>query len=109
MPNSRTAPYGMQLGSGTYDLKGAFINKDFENFGMGLQSNYKTALNEQNGWSFGNYFDITSWTSYLINEKDSIAGRLKYYNQEEIDGRDNSIKRNILIKIQRIMVEMDLI
>ena len=96
MPNSSRptirAPYGMQLGSGTYDLKGAFtINKDFENFGMGLQSNYKTALNEQNGWSFGNYFDITSWTSFLINEKISIAGRLKYYNQEEIDGRDNSI------------------
>ena len=38
MPNSSRptirAPYGMQLGSGTYDLKGAFtINKDFENFG----------------------------------------------------------------------------
>ena len=77
MPNSSRptirAPYGMQLGSGTYDLKGAFtINKDFENFGMGVQSNYKTALNDQNGWSFGNYFDITSWTSLLINEKFSI-------------------------------------
>ncbi len=54
----------VQLGSGTYDLKGAFgINKDFKTLVWDI-SNYKTALNEQNGWSFGNYFDITSWTSF---------------------------------------------
>ncbi len=96
MPNSSRpiirAPYGMQLGTGTYDLKLGFTtSNNINEFGWGFQSNYKKALNDKNGWNFGDYLDITSWVSYLINSSTSIAGRIKYYDQEEIDGIDNAI------------------
>lgn len=96
MPNGSRpiirAPYGMQLGTGTYDLKIGFTtSKNINEFGWGFQSNHKKSLNDKNGWNFGDYLDATSWVSYLVNPSISLAGRIKYYDQEEIEGIDNAI------------------
>ena len=56
-----------------------------------LQGNFKKSLNQNNGWNFGDYLDITSWASYMLNKSFSLGSRLKYYFQDEIDGRDVSI------------------
>lgn len=83
------APYGMQLGSGTYDvLLGYTISQTNKKFSWGAQIKYKSALDKHNGWHFGDKLEATSWVSYLLNEKLSTAIRMHAVNEGRIDGHD---------------------
>ena len=86
-------PYPMQLGSGTWDLLPAltYVNKG-ETFSWGGQLNAVLRLGENdNGFSYGNRMEITSWGSYLLNKWLSSSLRLSYSNLGAIDGIDPDI------------------
>lgn len=83
------APYGMQLGTGTYDvLLGYTLSQTNKKFSWGAQIKYKSALDKHNGWHFGDKLEATSWISYLLNEKLSTAIRMYAVNEGRIDGHD---------------------
>lgn len=96
MPNGTNkvvrAPYGMQLGSGTYDaILGYTIGDNSSELGWGAQINYKKPINKNNGWKFGAKFQASAWVSLLINENISSAIRLIAIDEDHIDGNDTSI------------------
>jgi len=96
MPNGTNkvvrAPYGMQLGSGTYDaILGYTISDNSSELGWGAQIKYKKPLNKNNGWRFGTKFEATAWVSLPINDNISSAIRFIVIDEDHIDGNDTSI------------------
>ena len=81
------APYGMQLGTGTYDLLiGYSLSQKNDDISWGTQIKYKRSLNDNNGWHFGNKLEVSSWLSYLWNEEFSSAIRFLAIDEDSIDG-----------------------
>ena len=96
MPNGTNkkirAPYGMQLGTGTYDiLIGYTLSKTIDAFSWGAQLKYRLALNDNNGWNFGDKLEVNSWISYLWTNEISSAIRLLAINEDHINGNDSLI------------------
>tara|TARA_B110000240_G_C13489671_1_gene449023 strand:- start:928 stop:1989 length:1062 start_codon:yes stop_codon:yes gene_type:complete len=86
------APYGMQLGTGTYDLLiGYSLSQKNDDISWGTQIKYKRSLNDNNGWHFGNKLEVSSWLSYLWNEEFSSAIRFLAIDEDSIDGNDSLI------------------
>ena len=86
-------PYPMQIGSGTWDLLPAitFSNR-FENWSWGIQASSTLRLGEnENDFSYGNKFEMTSWASYLITDWLSGSARALYSNIGKVDGIDPGI------------------
>lgn len=90
------APYDMQLGSGTYDLKPALTYNWFSedakwNWGAQAQYTWHTAKNG-NGWSFGDNFDMTSWLQRAFGPF-TASLRLDYNDTGRIRGQDSEIQQ----------------
>lgn len=85
--------YGMQLGSGTYDLlPGITYTGLGEKWGWGAQ--YTSALrlgeNDEN-YTLGDRHQATLWGSYLFTPAVSVSARLSGEHESKIDGRDTAI------------------
>ena len=93
MVNTRL-PYGMQLGSGTWDaLVGmAYWGKDGK-WGWGAQYLATIPLESENseGWRFGDKHEATGWVSYEWKPTLATSARLRYEYQDEIEGMDPNI------------------
>lgn len=88
------APYDMQLGSGTYDLKPALTYNGFsddKNWNWGAQAMYTIHPGKNgNDWSFGDNLKLTSWLQRAIGPVTSWV-RLAYNNTGRITGEDPEI------------------
>ncbi|MEM9101875.1 MAG: transporter [Pseudomonadota bacterium] len=86
-------PYPMQIGSGTYDVTTGFTFSGFrDGWSWGNQALYTHRFDENdNGYTLGNKFHISSWASYLVTEQASISARLTYLNREDIEGADSRL------------------
>lgn len=85
-------PYGMQLGSGTYDLLPAITyNGRSGATGWGAQLSGVLRTGKNNGWSFGNEARLSTWASYQPRPWISLSGRIEAKTVGDIDGRDNQI------------------
>ncbi|MBI5639521.1 MAG: nitrous oxide reductase accessory protein NosL [Nitrospirae bacterium] len=89
-------PYGMQLGSGTYDLKPAITYTDFSddakwNWGTQLQYTWHTAKNE-NDWSYGDSSRVTGWLQRAFGPATSWL-RLAYNSTGRVRGQDPEIRK----------------
>ncbi|MEJ2695988.1 MAG: nitrous oxide reductase accessory protein NosL [Candidatus Sulfobium sp.] len=95
MGRTYRAPYDMQLGSGTYDLKPALTYDDFSgdekwNWGAQAQYTWHTAKND-NDWRFGDNFKLTGWLQRAFGPATSWL-RLAYNATGRIKGSDPQIQ-----------------
>jgi hypothetical protein len=86
--------YGMQLGTGTYDLLPSLTYLGSAGrLGWGAQMKARIALEDENdeGYRWGNLYEATAWLTYKV--KDSLSGtsRLAVSTEDEIHGADSQI------------------
>jgi hypothetical protein len=96
MGRTYRAPYDMQLGSGTYDLKpaltGNWISSDAKwNLGAQAQYTWRPAKND-NHWKFGDNLKLTGWVQRALGPATSWL-RLAYNDTGRIKGYDPEIQK----------------
>jgi len=90
--NNVVLPYGMQLGSGTFDiLPGVTYNGKIDKLSWGAQYTGTFRTGNHKGYSLGDIHQITSWLSYQPQPSISVSTRLAYKNEDKIDGIDERI------------------
>ena len=92
--NRARLAYGMQLGTGTWDaLVGAAYWGKGENWGWGAQYLATVPLQDEGseGWRFGDKQELTGWASYSWDPTLVNSFRIRYENQDDIDGIDPNI------------------
>jgi len=91
-------PYSMQIGSGSYDMNLGFTHKIFYNkysFGNQISGLFRLNNND-NGYKFGDQYNLNSWASYKINNY-SISARVNYQKIEAIEGKDIDITKMMIM------------
>jgi hypothetical protein len=86
-------PYGMQLGSGTWDLKpGITWLGQCENYSLGAQAMGTIRLEDENeaGYALGDQLNLTAWAARALNENLSASLRLSYTSADAIEGHFSS-------------------
>lgn len=87
-------PYGMQLGTGTYDLTGnlTYTGRDGD-LSWGAQISGRVPLEDENdeGYKWGPSATYTNWGAYDWADWISTSLRLTYKWQDGIDGIDSTI------------------
>jgi len=87
-------PYGMQLGSGTWDaLFGLAYWGKQKKVGWGAQYLATIPLESENseGWRYGDKHEGTAWVSYEWKPTFVSSARLRHETQGEIEGIDSKI------------------
>ncbi len=87
-------PYSMQIGSGSYDMNIGFTHKIFNDkysFGNQISALFRLNNNDNNGYKFGDQYNLNSWASNEINNNSSISARINYQKIEAIEGKDKDI------------------
>ena len=86
--------YGMQNGSGTYQLL-TFLNNvnNFKKVKFGQQIHIKQNIsgNNSKGYKYCNFLKSSLWSSYRIFNNLSSSIKLSYVRQEKMIGRDNEM------------------
>lgn len=93
LDNNMKLPYGMQLGSGTWDLKPSFTNTSFSDnhsFGYRVSSILRNGDNDEN-YSLGNRYEADIWYAMNRTKRFSPSLRLNYVDQKGIDGMDSAL------------------
>ncbi len=98
MPNGMRrevrAMYGLQLGTGTFDLapRLTFL-AHHDRFNFGVQYRGRIALEDENneGYRWGDRHALTGWVSYGFDKSLSATLRIEASTQEAIHGRDPQI------------------
>lgn len=95
MPSGMTmtmrSAYGMQLGTGTYDLVPSLTYMGSAGrVGWGAQYNGRIALENANdeGYRWGDLHQVTAWLSYKLTEGLAGTARLAASTQDQIHGQD---------------------
>lgn len=87
-----TLPYAMQLGSGTYDfLPGITYSATQDKFNWGAQYMGTVRISDNDGYSWGDKHEVTSWLSYQWQHWLSTSVRVAYRHEDQIDGIDSRI------------------
>ncbi|MFL2555833.1 MAG: transporter, partial [Gammaproteobacteria bacterium] len=90
--NNVVLPYGMQLGSGTYDfLPGITYNGQRKKIHWGAQYQGTIRTGSHKGYSLGQIHETTSWLTYQWVPSTCTSVRLSYKNEGKIDGIDGRI------------------
>jgi len=92
------APYDMQLGSGTYDLKPALTYNALSdgglwNWGGQVSYTYHPGKNDQ-GYSLGDNFKATGWLQRALGPASTWL-RLTFNNTDRIHGQDAQILNSL--------------
>ncbi|WP_018969850.1 transporter [Rubritalea marina] len=100
MGNQRHQPFGMQLGSGTFDLLPSitYLHQPSDNWSWGAQANARLHLgtNDQ-GYSLGDSIGAQSWIARNVCEWASLSLRLGAKSWSRIDGdTDNSVNQGMM-------------
>ena len=85
--------YGMQPGSGTWDLEPSFtLTGRAGPVGWGGQASYRWRTDEDNasGFAFGDKARATGWISTLLGRDLGATGRLEYVHEGKVLGHYNS-------------------
>ncbi len=85
--------YGMQLGTGTFDLLPGLTytgNKDRWNWGVQARGRFPMGRNDE-GYSVGTQAFVTGWTGYRFGRSLNLSARLQAEKKGRIDGIDSEI------------------
>jgi len=91
--NGDIQPYGMQLGSGTWDFLPAltFLGQT-DNYSWGAQVGGALRMGDNDrDYSLGNRFDATIWGGRKLSDSFSLSAKFDYFSQSEVDGDDKDI------------------
>lgn len=86
-------PYGMQLGSGTYDLLPGITYQTYQgkwNLGAQYMATIRTGENDED-YTLGDEHKVSGWASYALQHNLSASARLAYLDVSNIDGADPKI------------------
>lgn len=86
-------PYGMQLGSGTWDLKPGITwlgQRDGYSFGAQAMGTIRLEDENEAGYALGDQLNLTGWVARDLNESLSTSLRLSYTNADAIEGHFSS-------------------
>lgn len=81
--------YGMQLGSGTWDLMPSVTYTDaLDRLSWGAQVSARLPMEGENdsGFAFGERYGATAWGAYRIVDWLSLSARLEYSKEGDING-----------------------
>ena len=86
-------PYGMQTGSGTWDLKpGITYLGQNEGYSWGAQANAAIRLGDNDhGYSLGDNIFVSGWAAKKLSDRISVSARLNAHFLGSIDGTDENI------------------
>jgi hypothetical protein len=90
--DGRFVHYGMQPGSGTWDLEPSLtLTGRAGPIGWGAQTAYRWRTREHNdsGFAFGDKARVTGWASYLLGADLGVTGRLEYVHEGKVLGHYN--------------------
>ncbi|MCB1230115.1 MAG: transporter [Verrucomicrobiae bacterium] len=91
-------PYGMQLGSGTWDLSPSLTYLgQCNDLSWGAQGKGTFRLEDEgdSGFSYGDAVDVTAWTALRLCDSASISGRLGWHYEDDIDGHYNGAHNHV--------------
>ena len=86
-------PYGMQLGSGTWDFLPAltFLGQS-DDYSWGAQVGGTLRLDDNDrGYSLGNRFEASLWGAKNISDSLSVSAKIDHSSQDELDGQDKDV------------------
>ena len=99
MGQVRHQPFGMQLGTGTFDLLPSltYLHQPSDNWSWGAQANGRLHLGSNNqGYSLGDSIGAQSWIARNLTEWASVSLRLGAKSWSRIDGdTDNSVNQGM--------------
>lgn len=84
--------YGMQPGSGTWDLEPSFTLRGIgESLSWGAQVKYLVRLEEANksGFAFGDRFTANAWLGAPVGRSVSLSARLGFTSEGKVEGHYN--------------------
>lgn len=95
-PDGTFVHYGMQPGSGTWDVEpsltlGGRFGGGASAAGWGVQASYRWRMSDENdsGFAFGDRAKLTGWLSYLFTGNLGGTARLEYEHEGAIQGHYN--------------------
>lgn len=91
-PDGTFVHYGMQPGSGTWDIEPSLTVHGREGaFGWGAQASYRWRTDDDNarGFAFGDVARATGWASYLVTSGVGLTTRLEWRHEGSIEGHYN--------------------
>jgi len=93
MDDNSKLPYGMQLGSGTFDATvGATLRGSHNAISYGLQQlNVLRLGNNSAGYNFGNEYQINAWGAYCFSKYISTSFRINATTYGAINGVDATL------------------
>jgi hypothetical protein len=86
-------PYGMQLGSGTWDFLPAltFLGQT-DNYSWGAQVGGALRMGDNDrDYSLGNRFDAALWGGRKLSDSFSLSAKFDYFSLSEVDGEDKYV------------------
>ena len=103
------APYDMQLGSGTLDLKPALTYSALSGdalWNWGAQGMYTYHINNGNDYSLGDSVKLTTWLQRAFGRASSWL-RLAYTDTQRIKGTDSEIQKILTSSTSRPTPDAD--
>ena len=90
-------PYGMQLGSGSYDIKHGISYSDVsDDIGWGGSYEYTSRMNiNDNDYKWGNLFLVDTWVRWDITKQFNTTAKIAFRGLGEIEGADPDL--NVLM------------
>lgn len=91
-PDGTFVHYGMQPGSGTWDIEPAVtVSGSVGPVGWGGQASYKWRSEKRNdvGFSFGDKLQTSAWASYRLTGRLGTTARVEYVQEGAIQGEYN--------------------
>lgn len=85
--------YGMQSGSGTWDLIPSFTLKGTgQTLSWGAQARYRFRTENENesGFRFGDMFTTQAWAALPLSRSVSVSARVSYTDQGPVEGHYNA-------------------
>ncbi len=91
--NGQALPYGMQLGSGTYDLlPGITYAAQYYKYSWGAQATATIRLGDNDrDYTLGDRYQIQAWLQKPVFKIVSVSARVTYENWQNIDGEDDRL------------------
>ncbi|MBV1917403.1 MAG: transporter [Sphingomonadaceae bacterium] len=90
--NGTFVHYGMQPGSGTWDLIPSFtVGGGNEQLRWGAQARYRFSAEDRNksGFRFGDRFDSSIWLTRPLSPAAAVTARIAYQDRSKVEGHYN--------------------